>query len=783
MLQQLGIEPIEDGLWVTQYQLPSGETVYMAIEQVDDQTQDFWLSYASRAKRVLDTFYKGFAQDIRKERAPQYPEGYSKYFESKEAYENAIQTIKKYDTPPQKFYKLAENIAGGFAGLDQLVWNINGEVKCERYVGYISKTPITTKHQPWRQDGRTMIKHGLSEAAPEDMYQDLHDHTNNILMSVGFTENDDTPTTTHYGIARNPLSFFDGKNEYKNLSMPLHGFLATFAKTRNPDKKWMINSPLRSMVDILKRDPRIEDGDIHIGTVEDLKRAKENNSNLLELFEQHPPILTSHNDILKEGLTADQLMRQNVSELIETKSSGQRINTSGLSMSFPQVAVKLDALIRCYEPNLDQKLSRDATIQPQPSSSKEPSAPSEVASNKTHRPKVVFSPSRSAPTKAVPTIEPARSRWGSSSGILRAAVKQGIQQAANSTVSVKAKGGDLEQDYKFTLKQIHNELSNMSSTFWKAMPLDLASLEQTDDLSTLEGKLVAMAMAYKIMQSLSGDGWKKASSNVSPYVKEAIEISVRHGDPKWVQAVLESLCYQSVAYNQEDLVRWCIELAKSQGKDAIVQHMREANYEDVFPADMETELQSPAQNKAEPPTEPLSKPESQAISQAPTTKHKPVLATPVRNRMQGDKPAESEHQTKPTTITSSAADQASASFTGQGEAAPAEASQGTASPAGPQSDHQHLVTLEHHSFTYGQMKLMNVVLGALAKEPLAAKAANTLTLKLKNNIPNNPAMHAAVDWLVQEASNPDANRRKAVYDQIEKSKPNWTEAQSSRPKR
>lgn len=79
-----------------------------------------------------------------------------------------------------------------------------------------------------------------------------------ILMCFGAHTHSNSPSITHMGIFKSPISFCDARDKYKSLSLILHGFGAQVAH-HLLDKKFLVFNPVYSMRTILMK--RIDEGD------------------------------------------------------------------------------------------------------------------------------------------------------------------------------------------------------------------------------------------------------------------------------------------------------------------------------------------------------------------------------------------------------------------------------------------------------------------------------------------------------------------------------------------
>ncbi|BCS82499.1 hypothetical protein QLL95_gp0010 [Cotonvirus japonicus] len=213
------------------------------------------------------------------------------------------------------------------------------------YISYFSKIPL------YQQHSNRMVKQENSEKYKNiDNGNDYNLLFGHIVMSVGFISDfmEEFPIVCHYGIFKNPPYFFDPDGKYANLSMFLHGFTAKMALTYFNNKKYMINSPLESMVKIMTN--KLNKNTINIGTNEDIKNIELLEEDEKILLKTYPPRIHINSmniwSIAREGVDLKKYPDVLPQELIEytTNIPNKSFNLGGETIGSFLVMVNLLAL-------------------------------------------------------------------------------------------------------------------------------------------------------------------------------------------------------------------------------------------------------------------------------------------------------------------------------------------------------------------------------------------------------------------------------------------------------
>ena len=168
-----------------------------------------------------------------------------------------------------------------------------------------------------------------------------------IVMSFVVIAEEGTPTTSHYGIFRNPLDFLDPEEKYKRTSMVPHGFAAEIASRYFHEKHYMVTNPLSSMAAIFTR--ALKPGEMFLGTNEDLKKISRKSVRDVMLLQKYPPIWhedpsTHVTKIAREGTDISHHLDTLPEELTQfTAKEGQVFDRSGMTEALRTV-VKLTSL-------------------------------------------------------------------------------------------------------------------------------------------------------------------------------------------------------------------------------------------------------------------------------------------------------------------------------------------------------------------------------------------------------------------------------------------------------
>lgn len=267
------VEKIDDTLFVGNKKREHG-LIYFAFEKIDESNIGFWKFYAQQA-RICSANFAWLSKN-----GNSYPNMFTDQLKvSQQDFLLMRQTIinKGWDKSATIFGE--DGIRGGINGMDSVLSKSMNDMV--RYVVYISTDPVTQRHSD----------KNIDKTQDFDTYKKLFGQ---IVMSMGFVTKNDSPTTTHHGIFKNPLFFFDDDKLYAGIAMDLHGFSAKVALKFNPktngsvvfEKRYMINSPTSSMIKIILE--KISQQFIHLGISTDYTRNLDINSK--QLIEKYPPI-------------------------------------------------------------------------------------------------------------------------------------------------------------------------------------------------------------------------------------------------------------------------------------------------------------------------------------------------------------------------------------------------------------------------------------------------------------------------------------------------------------
>lgn len=205
----------------------------------------------------------------------------------------------------------------GIAGLDLVV----KERKESGYVMYISKKPVERRFSP---SGESFL----------DKYGDL-------IMCCGFVNNISAPTTTHYGIFKNPVYFLLDHEMYGGISLKLHGFGAKIALEYFEGKKYMVNQPVASMAQIMKR--YLTPDEMWIGMKNFPSKIQKFKKKLMD--ENYPPILWDEKTIMEEGTD---LSKFNSLPEDKIQYQGEGVDGSGAGLLQVTIVYKLEKLSTFY---------------------------------------------------------------------------------------------------------------------------------------------------------------------------------------------------------------------------------------------------------------------------------------------------------------------------------------------------------------------------------------------------------------------------------------------------
>ena len=308
-----------------------GQKLYYNFEKVTKDNYYFW--YRLFAENMA-RYCKAFCQTVTENNYPTYPNKFSEGFNyNQEQYQKVVEFIQR-----KKYYekKPFSGVRAGIAGMSQVLSSfcLNRKV----FMVYASHVPI---EKPHINDEEINISNG----------KDYHTFFGHIIMSFVFITNDTAPTVTHYGIFRNPVSFLDPEEKYRGLSMKLHGFGAIVALTHFRNKKYMITSPLPSMIQIFVK--YLGRNALHLGTNMDLKNFEKKSKEDRELLENYPPIFhlgrDGKNKIAKEGVNLSEYLESLPDEKAEFIAAPKnQINFSGFSFQALTTLLNLTNLAELF---------------------------------------------------------------------------------------------------------------------------------------------------------------------------------------------------------------------------------------------------------------------------------------------------------------------------------------------------------------------------------------------------------------------------------------------------
>jgi hypothetical protein len=319
----------------SEYLTQNKTKIYFCFERLDENNELFWRRYVEQA-RYRARFYGAF-----RKQAPRlsFPNKFTDDFGWDEETFNRFKSFiieKQWNIGEKNPFA---GIDGGITGFENVL-NPGINVK---YVSYFSKIPLTLPHSNKK----------VKNEATDDYYdinngKDYEILFGHIIMSFMFITKNDFPFTTHFGIFKNPPYFFDLDNTYANLSMILHGFTAKTALTQFNNKKYMVNSPLMSMVNIMLK--QLDNTAIHMGTNLDLSRIELLEDEDQMLLKQCPPLIyIDHKGIwsvAKKGTDLSQYPYELPKELIEYSSNtaNKSFNLGGNTIGSLLSMVDLPAL-------------------------------------------------------------------------------------------------------------------------------------------------------------------------------------------------------------------------------------------------------------------------------------------------------------------------------------------------------------------------------------------------------------------------------------------------------
>lgn len=261
-LSQLAISEVKKGLYSAEAISPSGEKFYLGYEKITSREQiAFWEQY----KKTLQqngggySFFAQLLDDVEKNQLPTFPQSYSAGFASEDAYIQAVQNIRNIN----KIYRYS-SILIDIARLAIPFFTVEmSSGENAHYVVYASKIPIEDfrykkpEHTTILNDnihavlaqrndnlGKNYRVKNLSEVL--DFLRNYGD----IIMCYGSHTRPDSPSITHMGIFRSPISFLDSTEKYNAISLVMHGFGAQIAH-HVFKKEFLVFAPIYRMLKIL----------------------------------------------------------------------------------------------------------------------------------------------------------------------------------------------------------------------------------------------------------------------------------------------------------------------------------------------------------------------------------------------------------------------------------------------------------------------------------------------------------------------------------------------------
>lgn len=311
----------------------NGHTFYCAFEKVDALNLNYWEQYKYWAGRMVRP-YGGLCNSVIKNESLSYPNTFSDMFNyTEEHYNDIVKFIQKKGLS----LKIAfAEISNGINGMDQVL-SSSTEIK-KIFMNYASTIPVLKHH-----DSSAITK-------PISTPADYNEIFGNVIMSHVFLTEDNSPTVTHYGIFRNPPSFLDTEQKYRDIAMKVHGYAALMALTHFSGKKYMVTAPTSSKLGFLTK--YLGRGDIHIGTNKDLKSFASDEKK--ELLKKFPPILhidqkTGIEKIAKEGTDLSEYLDYLPDEKAEfIAPQGRSFNYAGETWGGIITVINLEKLAEFY---------------------------------------------------------------------------------------------------------------------------------------------------------------------------------------------------------------------------------------------------------------------------------------------------------------------------------------------------------------------------------------------------------------------------------------------------
>ena len=240
-----------------------GQVLYYNFEEVKLNNYDYWKEYKLFAKYFAE-LCKNFCREIHESSCPPYPNRYSDEFRcDREKYDKIVEFVKRKRYFEKDIFK---QVWGGIMGMSYALEDYSEPDRIV-FMVYASNVPIKEPH--------TQKTFGNQDGCFK-----------RIIISYVFTTSDNV-SVTHYGIFRNPLSFLDLEENYRELSIKLHGFGASMALKLFRAKRYMVTCPMPSMIQIFIK--YLKPGEIFMGTNEDLKNFHKMTPEQQVLLKKYPP--------------------------------------------------------------------------------------------------------------------------------------------------------------------------------------------------------------------------------------------------------------------------------------------------------------------------------------------------------------------------------------------------------------------------------------------------------------------------------------------------------------
>ncbi len=244
-----GLKEIESGLlYVGENITPNGTPIYYAYEKVDESNFDFWSHYEQRSSRISQIFTSlcRYSETPKKD-------------EDREFFQTIFDfTSEELDIFCRKLApKLIRNevftgrnsMHNGIAGMWQALKKSTNEV--QKYVFYASKLLVTKRFKAFEPITYLDSTHNHLEKSLHVLNQFKRQFGTIIMSCVATTSTNYVPCLHHFGVFKNPLSVIDLKNNYKDISMQLHGFSAVVQLSFFEGREFMETTPIDSMKNIM----------------------------------------------------------------------------------------------------------------------------------------------------------------------------------------------------------------------------------------------------------------------------------------------------------------------------------------------------------------------------------------------------------------------------------------------------------------------------------------------------------------------------------------------------